>query len=228
LGRLHISFDSHEEELYEKIRVGAKFAVVTRNIREVCSLAAEDNVEVTASAVVMNLNYDKLAEYIDFVADLGVSSVVLQQMNYVASTCRELDAFATIDPPLLEKEIDRAIEAARRKGINLSVDFFKNPRAYGFNPKTFRPCKQFEISRSVIEQFPSICHHMARYMKIKPTGRVYPCCVGKWPYIHMGNIKQSSLEAVWNGKKYQRIREEMFTGTLRTFCRKCALRTMYR
>ncbi len=225
LGRLQISFDSHEKETYEEIRAGAKYETVVRNIREVCKLAAADNIEVMTSSVIMKMNYDKMAEYVDFVADLGVTSVALQKLLINFPELKGWDVSRSASEEEVEREIDRAIEAAKRREINLHVGLGKQ-RVFLFNKKRFKTFKLNYLAELVIARYPKFCYHTAIYAKIDPDGSVFPCCRAPKDLL-MGNIKEESFESIWNGKKYQQLRKEFFTGKLRKCCRDCPLLELY-
>ena len=82
------------------------------------------------------------------------------------------------------------------------------------------------MNNAVITRHPEICYQVPTYLKIKPDGSVYPCCRGI-KETYMGNIKEESLESIWNGKRYQKLRKEFFTGKLRKCCRDCPLLELY-
>ena len=225
LGRLQISFDACEEETYEKIRIGAKFQKVVNNIRDVAKLTAADNIELMTSAVVMKINYDRMAEYVEFVAGLGVNTVALQQLLINFPELKEWDAFGNVPDEEIGAQVERAIEAARRCKINLHVGLGK-PRVYQFGRKGFKIFKLDYLPEETIRRYPRICYQSAMYLKVEPDGSVFPCCVAPRE-LNMGNLKEKPFEEIWNGRKYQQLRQEMFTGKYRKVCRECPLLTMY-
>jgi radical SAM protein with 4Fe4S-binding SPASM domain len=221
LGRIHISFDSHEKELYERIRRGARFETVVENIRALCIMAARDNVEVVVSAVAMTLTFGRLAQYIHFVADLGVNTVVLQRLLHNFPGLDVLDVLNSLSQEEVDDTITRAIDAARIRQVNLGI-LIGAPRSFQFTKITFRHFKQYYLDRAVIVRFPRICHYVATYLKIDPDGEVYPCCRAPRE-LSMGNIRKISFDEIWNGNTYQELREEMYTGRLRACCRECTI-----
>jgi radical SAM protein with 4Fe4S-binding SPASM domain len=225
LGRLQVSFDSHEKETYEEIRVGSKFETVVENIREACKLAAEDHVEVMTSSVIITLNWMKMAEYVDFVADLGVDTVALQQLLINFPALEKWDVAKTVPADDLRREIDRAVETARRRKINLHVGLGR-PAVHLFNEKKFRTFKLNYLAEPVIQRYPKVCYHMAIYAKIDPDGSVFPCCRAPKELL-MGNVKQQPFDSIWNGKEYRQLRKEFFTDKLRKCCRTCPLLGLY-
>src|SRR5262245_29740288 len=78
--RIFISFDSHVKETFERIRAGAKYDEVVRNIRELLPLAREDGTEITFNVVLMKPNLHELPDYVKFVADLGGDAIHVQEL----------------------------------------------------------------------------------------------------------------------------------------------------
>ena len=225
LGRLQISFDACDRETYEKIRAGAKFNKVVENIRQVAKLTAADNIELMASSVVMRLNYKKMAEYVEFVAGLGVNTVALQQLLINFPALEDWRIAGVVPEAEIQAEVDRAIEAAKRCKINLHVGL-GTPRVYKYGRQDFKLFKLDYLPELVIKRYPKMCYQAAMYLKVEPDGSVFPCCRAP-AELNMGNLKERPFEEIWNGKKYQQLRREMFTGKYRKCCRGCPLLTMY-
>ena len=225
LGRLQISFDACDRETYEEIRVGAKFDRVVENIRQAAKLTAADNIELMASSVVMRLNYRKMAEYVDFVAGLGVNTVALQQLLINFPALKDWRIAGVVPEAEIQAEIDRAIEAAKRCKINLHMGLGA-PRVYKYGRQDFKLFKLDYLPELVIRRYPKMCYQSAMYLKVEPDGSVFPCCRAP-AELNMGNLKERPFEEIWNGKKYQQLRREMFTGKYRKCCRGCPLLTMY-
>ena len=53
-----------------------------------------------------------------------------------------------------------------------------------------------------------------------PNGNVYPCCLTDWRE-DIGNLKDNTLEELWNGDKMKSIRKFMMEGKKHHNCRKC-------
>ena len=225
LGRLQVSFDACDRETYEKIRVGAKFDRVVENIRQAAKLTAADNVELMTSSVVMRLNYRKMAEYVEFVAGLGVNSVALQELLINFEALNDWRITGVVPQAEIDAEVERAIEAAKRCKVNLHVGL-GTPRVYKYGRQGFKLFKLDYLPELVIQRYPKMCYQAAMYLKVEPDGSVYPCCRAP-AELNMGNLKEQPFEEIWNGKKYQQLRKEMFTGRYRRCCRGCPLLAMY-
>ena len=125
----------------------------------------------------------------------------------------------------LQREIERAVETARRREINLHVGLGK-PNAYNFNKKAFRRFKMNYLPEIVIKRHRRFCYFVAIYAKIEPDGSVFPCCRSPQE-LKMGNVKEKPFEEIWNGKKYRQLRKSFFTGKLMKSCRDCPLLGLY-
>jgi radical SAM protein with 4Fe4S-binding SPASM domain len=69
------------------------------------------------------------------------------------------------------------------------------------------------------------CPQLWQRMFIHPDGVVTPCCADVYRELVVGNVKNSSLEEIWTGIKYRRLRglhKEGNAGTIPT-CSSCYL-----
>jgi len=53
-----------------------------------------------------------------------------------------------------------------------------------------------------------------------PNGNVYPCCLTDWRE-EVGNLKDNTLEEIWNNDSMKSIRKDMLSGEKHNSCRKC-------
>ena len=53
-----------------------------------------------------------------------------------------------------------------------------------------------------------------------PNGNVYPCCLTDWRE-DIGNLKDNTMEELWNGDTMKSIRKDMLEGKQHHSCRKC-------
>ncbi len=57
-------------------------------------------------------------------------------------------------------------------------------------------------------------------MYINPDGSVLPCCVADH-HRHLGNVRNNSLEEIWNNEKYKTLRKKMLSGESCEECKGC-------
>ena len=53
-----------------------------------------------------------------------------------------------------------------------------------------------------------------------PTGQVYPCCLADGKHA-IGNLREKTLEELWNDEPMRELRRNMLTNTKNDTCRKC-------
>lgn len=226
--KLWISFDSSRKEVLEMLRAGADFDRVVANIRGILEVAAERSVPVGFVAVLVKDNLEHLHELVDFVADLGAvasrSDLRIQPMLDNAVRCRDQNVFAAFSEQQIVAAIDRACERARTRRMIFHVDI-DDPYRRNVVPQ---PPMAREISPEVLsimidevrERFPHFCSMASNYVKIEPTGEVYPCCRGPKELL-MGNVNEQSMAEIWNGDRYRDFRRRMHAKDYPDVCRGC-------
>jgi len=53
-----------------------------------------------------------------------------------------------------------------------------------------------------------------------PTGEAYPCCLGEMQHP-IGNMRTNTLEEIWNGDRFNELREGHKTGDYPDYCKSC-------
>lgn len=226
--KLWISFDSCDKPVLEMLRAGADFDQVVQNIREVLKVAAERRIPVGFVAVLVRDNLCRMAELVDFLADLGAvdaqCDLRVQPMLDNAARCAEQNVFTSFDQQRIVQELDRACERARVRGLNFHVDMdAPYRRAVAMQEPITRGITGDVLSvmlDEVRERFPHFCSMSTSYVKIEPDGRVFPCCRGPRE-LEMGNVHEQPLAEIWNGPKYREFRRRMHAKDYPEVCRGC-------
>ena len=60
----------------------------------------------------------------------------------------------------------------------------------------------------------------ASYMKVNADGRVQPCCAAG-NNLFLGNVKDQSVDAIWNGEKFQELRQSLYEQRPPKVCQTC-------
>lgn len=58
------------------------------------------------------------------------------------------------------------------------------------------------------------------HMHVWPNGKAMPCCIAD-SNQSFGNLKENSIEEVWNSKQYKDLRKAMLNGEKLSCCRRC-------
>jgi radical SAM protein with 4Fe4S-binding SPASM domain len=221
-----ISIESHKPEIYESLRVRAKFDKVVANVEMAARMGAEHGVPVTLVSILMHPVHEDLSDYVRFFAAKGVRYFHVLELlqTYPRYEQHRLEGVVPIER-LLEIR-DEVVETAR--GLGVSVKFEMPPPLGGdfqFHPRPVR-FSHTELARRVhgelFRQHGHFCHHVASYVKVEPDGGVFPCCRGP-EELRMGNLAEQSFAEIWNGPKYRELRRRMNQGDLPECCRDCSV-----
>jgi radical SAM protein with 4Fe4S-binding SPASM domain len=197
------SIDGATAAVFERIRVGGKFAKVCENIQRFVKLrgdAREPGIDIWT--VVTKENVAELPDIVRLAKDLGVDAITLQlfvtnwgksEMNPHAEATR----VARTDLHL-EACLRQAQKVANLVGIPLTIfsdDFLSREK----------PCR-----------LPWTSAYIAS------NGDVVPCSiVADSDTVRMGNVFERPFREIWNGPAYQQLREQIRSHRLPQFCRNC-------
>jgi len=71
---------------------------------------------------------------------------------------------------------------------------------------------------------PGSCLFPWRTINFTWQGDAFPCCQDTNCSFKLGNIRRSSLESIWNGRDWQRLRSSFAAGRQTSLCRSCLIR----
>ena len=79
--------------------------------------------------------------------------------------------------------------------------------------------------RSIRKQLP--CLHLWRFMNIASNGDMVVCCFDYNHTIKIGNVKNRNVMDVWNGKEFNKLREDQLKGKFSKMCLQCENESYY-
>jgi radical SAM protein with 4Fe4S-binding SPASM domain len=226
LHKLWISLDAATPETFEKIRVPAKWDPVMTNVKAVLPRALEDGVEVTFNFVLMAGNWHEAAAFVDLVADLGGRACNIQELLPNSSQFHDLKWEGKVDEAALATELERAIERAKARSIDLTLELrppFQGHHYFAGREEGYRaPLAELRLrfTEAVSRQHPGFCSMATSYLKVNPDGGVFPCCRGP-EELRMGDATKQSFDEIWNGPRYREFRKRMFDRDYPEVCRDC-------
>ncbi len=179
----------------------------------------------------------------------GVTSVMFSIDSVNPETYREIRGS---DLSQLEKNIKFFMPLAKRAGITVTASFILQPqalaerdqflekwKALGIDQVTFyvlteNDLKTGEMIRDGGEMYDKgkryPCASPWTQTVIFPEGEVSLCCktmsdVGWRGVVSMGSVPELSMEAVWDGDRYRKVREELLDNTFDQFpvCVNCEI-----
>lgn len=223
---LSISVDG-PENIHNEIR-GRDYAFenikkAVRLIKEYQKEQAKDGPRLLFNCTISSLNSNRIDEVVDSARQLGVGKV---EFMYLFYTTDKQDKETQEDMPnrnvkpenqilpehLRNIEIDnlkRAIKRSQEKAYEAGIEV-------SFSPSL----KEHEIERRFYDDkfaYCSKCFFPWYETRIDPQGNVYPCSMN----INMGNIRESSMEDIWNNGAYVNFRRKLRKKGLFPTCYKC-------
>jgi len=205
LTHLTFSIDGVSPGTYETIRGGARFDEVIENLRRLLRLRAElhsSTPHVACTMVLRRRNLSEAASFVDFMADLGVDSLIMQHMNVDNPALRD-------ECPFYHQEAtNRALDAARNRARSRAIPLH-TPPDFGARPSPASPVSGPRCSQPWNSVF------------ITYTGTISPC----WRLQQevFGDLNHQRFEDVWLGDEYRKLRAQLEgQEPLREICAVCS------
>ena len=184
LHSINISLDAATDENYQRVRKGApSLAEVWKNIAALVSASANSNARfsISVSFTLMNSTLHEWEDFLRAAASVGVFVVYARHLEVYTQDMRQESLWN--DKQRYNEARLSALAVASKIGIELHT------------PEPFKDSPPRTGHRG--------CNEPWKSAVILGNGDVAACCV---PGNTMGNLKEQSLEEIWNGPKYQKLR----------------------
>lgn len=219
LDELRVSLDGSTPETYLKVRGIPAFDRVIENVAEFVQTKKElgaTNPRLSFWMTGMRENLAELAGLIELAARIGAEEVYLQRLTYWG------EGLAVEEQSIYRaarEEAEAIIAEAERLAVRLGV--------------SFRGAGALSPRESLIDRPPDsepwrACSRPLRLAYITAQGNALPCCIAPFtdaPYesLKLGNYLEQGVQAVWNGEKYRRFREQLYSSEPPQSCRNCGI-----
>ena len=221
LAELNISVDSATPEIYERIRVGARFERVERNVallQETRARLRSEQPRLKLVGVLMRQTLEGLPDLVRLTHAWGIGELFVQQLchDFAESSLpeeyrpmREFVDEQTLlgeDWQHIERVFDETRDVADELGIELRLP---SPRANPHPPGTPGPRRcDWPWVRSYVSY----------------QGLAMPCCTIATPdRFNFGNMAERGVESVWNGPAYDDFRQRLNSEDPPEICRTCSV-----
>lgn len=201
---LTFSIDGVTREVYEKVRQGASFDVLMKNLNNFNKARKKYNnpmLNTNLHAVIMRSNYHQLEDYIDFAREHEFKLIAFLPIG--GNFDNPENIFYAQDEKALEfieKVIPGIEEKAQKCGVLLEnrLPVKKTPVSIKTNQTTVVSNLNFENRL--------LCHLPWIQLYIDFDGSIRPDCVCR-PEKSIGHADRDSLVQVWNNEKMQQYRK---------------------
>ncbi|MFC2048955.1 radical SAM protein, partial [Elusimicrobiota bacterium] len=245
---LTFSIDGATKEVYEHVRPGANFEKVLEKIRMINELRDKYNPEMPTrlNVLVMKANFKQIEQFLDFAHEYRFTTLFFNSAGCDFKNLSENIFYYSHDPEVLDhldKIRDRVAKKAMEYGIRLenwlpSEQFFEDyTQAQG--EEVLDGVKSYEIPESLetgqIEEDEGepvseeddnnvtkhaeklFCHAPWQRLYIDMEGKVRPDCLCPVEK-DIGNVKEMSLEELWNSPKIIEYRNKVLSDEYQDFC----------
>lgn len=201
LDGVNISLDAATDETFRRVRKGAPaLSLVTANIRALVEARARAGATfpVSMSFTLMRSTLDELPAFIRLAASLGVDTVLARHLE---AYTEDMEAESLwLDQERFNAVRPAALALAAELGILLGLP------------------AEFDGGR--LRSGHRICPVPWTLAAVMGNGDVAACCV---PGMTMGNLHEESMEAIWNGPRYQQLRRTVNSPDPPAICNACPM-----
>jgi len=217
LDELRVSLDASTPETYLKIRGIPAFDRVVANVAAMVRIKRDVGAETPRLSFWMTGLRENLAELpglIDIAGRVGVDEVYVQRLTFWGQGLATAEQSVYRDA---SDDVDEILAEAERRAAELDV------RLRGAGAVTPR--------EGLLDRRPEVqpwrgCSRPLRLIYVTAQGNALPCCIAPFtdaPYATyvLGNVLTDGVEAVWNGERYRRFRERLYSSDPPPSCRSC-------
>lgn len=215
---LTISVDGAFKETYEKIRIGANFDRLEKNIEKLneCVVKYNGNINLRVNFVVMKMNYKEIPDIVDFAYKHKISIVGLLR----CITEDERLKITKEDEKEVAYYIQKAQEKADKYGIAITNTFAE------FNDNECQDAMNKKIKPVQEENKGLFCHLPWYEMLIQEDDTVKPhCACGYTAYNSIDGY--NNIDDIWNNEVMQNYRKHMIMKKYGSCIQKCKLMSSY-
>ncbi len=226
---LLIAVDGFEEE-NDDIRGKGNFQKVTSNIKSLMELRRKGEFEgkVSIHCVLSGNMVGKMYEFLEYMEELGVDSVIVCYPWYISEkTSERMDDYYKEHYGICKNSVS-SWHAFKFKFPEEQYEtlFETKKKIYSRvwkNQVKFQPNLEEEqvvpfLSDCCVEENNYCCYSVADRMEILPDGMVTTC--KHFPEFVVGDLKKQSVAEIWKSEKYNKVRKQIQTGNM-PVCTKC-------
>jgi MoaA/NifB/PqqE/SkfB family radical SAM enzyme len=221
LASLSVSLDAADPAIYERIRVGAHFGKVLRNLRRVMAAreAAHASLHVRIVMVLMRENLADLPALVRLAAAEGVRDVFVQHL------CHDFEEQSLPGEymPMRSYIHDQVLEGVPAAAIEAAYGEARAAAAAG--GVTLRlPRLGAAGARAAPARGEPRCDWPWRGAYVSYRGDAMPCCmVGTPDRASFGNMLEQDVATVWHNTAYRTFRMRLASPSPPPICRSCSL-----
>lgn len=200
---LHISLDGFTEKTFKKIKGKKGLARIRKNILRLMELKKELKKKlpvVEVKMVVTELNKNEEKKFLDYWKDKA-DQVKIYPLHEWEGTVKH----AAHSRWQMVNGVSRVIGSVRELMKNMATSYKPQATRYPCLAPFYNPAINWD-------------------------GKVTSCCVNyKYNELILGDVNRQSLQEIWDGEKYKKLRNDLLDGNLKEWptCRRCTYWKMF-
>ncbi len=213
------SFDSPFKETYESIRRGADYNRVIDNMiffqRYQNSSPPDKKPSFGIVMVLMKRNLNEVLPMIELAKKLGVDYLSISHMVVFTE---EMKKESVHD---MKEEVNAVLSKAVAKAHEMQFPFFIPPLYVIEKEESKNSITRQEEAVNIenTEKINKSCFFLWERAYLNMDANIIACCSSDYPI--MGSMKESSFAQIWNGAKYQEMRQTFTGGKPYAPCDEC-------
>lgn len=202
---IQISIDGADKEVFEKIRRGAHFETIKKNVRLINDYCLDRNVRITKMwTVVQQNNRHQLFDFVDFAHDHGFrdQAFAFSLTDWGSQEWRDRNNTVTVEDTLTPEIAYQLIEKGEKLGVRVS--FWNTTTKYG------------------VDDHKNLCPWPFERAAITSDLRTVPCCtIGNPDHYEIGRDTGKGFGELWSSEEYETFRQNHLDGNIPPVCRGC-------
>lgn len=206
---LNLSIDAGTPEIFEAVRLGAKYAEVVANIDRLVAIK-----RATGSVFpILNINMTLMRETLGELPQVIALARRWEAPVINAQTVIFFDPEANRDSAISEEEAGEAVAKTMPRAREAGIDLRFFPLSNSAHPSRHRP--------PAVPGRHYYCRMIWHHLWVDVAGNVNPCCMADFGAV--GNIRDTPLADLWNHPKMVALRRRQMQGDPPAECRPCSM-----
>lgn len=224
LDYLFFSLDG-PKDIHDRLRANGAFDKTYNNIGYISKKRGHPKPRIIMNVLMLDGNYDRLIEVIDIGCELKIDGIAFNFLSFLTNEEFNIHKkFVKEKFPEDEFKSLVYVKDSMDKGLRKLPYIIRDLKNYATRKGLkifFKPdLKNKESKIWFSKEFKSnyTCIYPWNVLRISPYGDIYPCAQF---YIKIGNIRDASIEEIWNNEKFCKFRRILKRNKLLPGCNKC-------
>lgn len=214
---IYLSIDAADPNIYESMRVPAKFSKVEEGLNIVNFYKKKMNSKypkLVLASTFMLRNVSQMPHMVDFAKNYGIEEISIQLMEINNPDLAQEDLSNHVH------DLRENLHLTKAKASALSIELHLNMAIQNLLYADERPKagkhKSHKDGESHGKPLIEKCTMPFYFVYIDTNGDVRPCC---WAAIRLGNLNQNTFQEIWNGEVAQETRRAFYANYIPDGCR---------